>query len=213
MARVTHVRKVYVYEDGAEGRSAKPGWKKLRFEMLAPNKDDDGNFVVVDTREITPDMFDGEIVHCAAGHGLSQKIGDDLAGIDKKAANDGASFDPETGYAAYIGQRIDDMVDNLKNGVWVAEGEGSTGGGNVTILFEAIMRAFEEAGVDVSEEQKAGIREKLKDEQFRKNARARADVAMHVAEITAERAAARAKAAAEKAAEASDEDTVADLLG
>lgn len=213
--RTQLVRKVYVHEDGEEGRSAKPESKSLRFEFLAPQKDENDNPVVLDTRTIDLDAFIKEqpgIAHCAFGHGLSQKLGDGLAGIAGKAAKDDVSEDKERGFVDYALSLFDDALDNLQNGVWVAEGEGSSGSGNVTVLFEAIVAAFAKAGTDLTDEQRASVRGKLKDEQYRKDAKARSDVAAEVARITAERAAERAKKAAAKAKADKPEDDLSSLV-
>lgn len=203
--RVTHARKVYVYEDDTTGRSAKPNWKTLRFELIKPEKDAEGNLVVCDTVDIPRDTFLPEILDCGAGHGLMQKIGDDLAGLATKAKADQFSPDPETGFAEYIKQRIADMLDNFAAGVWITESEGKSGA-NVTILLDAMMRAFSDSGMELSEEQVAGIREKLKDEKYRSDAQAMPAVKAYVEEIKLERAKERAKAAKEAAKDAGASD-------
>ena len=74
--------------------------------------------------------------------------------------------------------------------------------------------AFAKAGHELTEEQIAGIRQKVKDEDYRKEAKARPDVNSEVQRITAERAQARAAEAAKKAAEAAQdgESDLGDLL-
>ncbi len=211
--RITHVRKVYEYDDGSEGRSAKPNWTALRFEALAPEKDAEDNFIVLDQRRITrEDAQKWETSDCAMGHGYSQKVGDDLAGLPKKAKEDGASFDDERGYADYAMERVDAMLDNFANGIWVTESEGGSGAGSVTILFTAICKAYENGGAPLDEEAQATIRQKLKDEEFRKNAAEVAEVKAVMEEIKAERAAERAKKARE-AAQGGDGNGLAALMG
>lgn len=209
--KMSHVRKVYEFENGERGRSAKPDWTALHFELLGTGKDADGKAVVVDTVTVERSGIVDDIAACAVGHGLSQKLGDDLSGIAKKADADGASFDETNGFAAYIRERLEAMLDNFSNGVWVAEGEGATGSGNVTILLEAMVRVFEAAGKDLSDEQLATIRNNLKDEDYRKGVKARPDVDKHVKAIQLERAQARL-AAAENAAENADTGGLDDLL-
>lgn len=207
-------RKVYVYDDGTTGRSAKPNWQKLKFEFLAPKAEGEAEARVVNTLEVTADMIPEAMQHAAMGHGLSQKCGDAYADIVKKAKALGETEDKETGWAHLAKSLAQDVLDNIVNGVWVAEGEGSSGAGNVTILFEALVRAFQAEGVEPSEEQLAKIRQNLQDEKTREAVKARADVHRFVAEIQAERAAARAKAAAEAATTSGDEEaqSLADLL-
>lgn len=203
-SKTTLARKVYTYSDGETGRSAKPGWTKLTFELLAPEKDSDGNAIVLESVDVTPDMFPEDIQWCAIGHGLSQKLGDNLAGIAGKAAKDedAPDFDEERGYVDYAVILLSDAIDNLKNGVWVSESEGSSGPGSVTMLYEAIVAAFTEAGSELSEEQLANIRTKLKDEDYRKAAKANPSVDAKYKELAAKRAAERAKAAKAKAKDA-----------
>jgi hypothetical protein len=192
-------RKVYTYADGRMGRSARPGATKMTFEFVAPIKDAEGNLVVLETREINLSEFPAGVIECATFHGFGQKFTDDLAGIAGKAAKDEATEHPERGFVDYAVERFDDMMDNLRNGVWVSESEGGGKGSNVTILHEAIVSVFAEAGTELSDEQKAGIMTKLADEEYRTAAKDRPDVAYQVKRITAERAAARAKEAKAKA--------------
>ena len=216
MARTQLVRKVYDYEGGESGRSAKPNATVLNFEFLAPEKDENDKAVVLDTRTIDLKAFaadNAEMAFCAMAHGLSQKLGDELAGIDGKAAKANEARDDERGFVDFALSLWDDMFDNITSGVWVEEGEGSSGAGNVTVLLEAIVAAFADAGTELDDAQKAGIRASLKDEAFRKAAKARPDVAAHVADITAKRAAERAAKAKEKAAAATDMGDLNALLG
>ena len=146
-----------------------------------------------------PDDFTDDMMDCAIGHGFMQKIGDDMAGIDKKALIDGISFDTKTGFSEYIADRISDMVENFTANVWVAEGEGATGGSNITILSQAIFATFAAAKQELDDDAKAKVMVRLQDEDYRKKAKLRPDIASHVAKITAYRAAERADAAAKKA--------------
>ena len=204
------MRKSYSHETGDNTRSAKPGWTAIVFEMVSPVKDADGKLVPIDSVTLERGLFSAEIMDCAAGHGLMQKIGDDMAGLEKKAKEDGAIFDAKLGYSEYIKARIRDMMENFTAGFWVEESESGAGGGNITILIEAVKRALAAGGVDMTPEQTAGLIEKLKDETYRSSLRARPDVKEHMTRIVAERAAERASAAA-KAAKAAAKDSGADV--
>jgi len=209
--RTTHVRKWYEHQDGNRSRSAKPGWTALVFECVAPTKTEDGKFITVEEIRFPREEFPADILDCAAGHGLMQKYGDDLAGLADKADKDNAEFDAKRGYADYIRDRLSDMHADAKNGIWVEEGEGSSGGGNVTMLMEAILRTFAAAGVEVTAAQADALRGKLKETEYREKMRKRTDVARHLADIVAERAEERRMLAA-KAAKAASEEFIASLL-
>lgn len=191
------MRKMYVLDGGDTVRSAKPDWKALRFELFGAEKDKDGKAIVVDT----VDVARGDLESVAAeamGHGLMQKIGDDLAGLEGKAKSDEAAWDDETGYAEYVRERIEAMVDNLSNGVWLEEGEGATGGGNVTILLEAVVRAYADEGREVTPEDRKALLAKLADKAIRDDTKKLESVARYVTVITAERAQERANKAMAK---------------
>lgn len=211
MARLQHVRKVYTYADGSTGRSAKPEWVKLTFEMLGPKGDDDETAPVVDTFDFVRDDIPQEIHWCSSGHGLSQKGGDDIAGIAKKAKESGYDYDPVRGYADCIKERLGNVYDNILAGIWVAEGESSSGAGNVTILLQAVMQVFENANRELSEDQIAAFRENLKDEEYRNELKARPDIDLQVRKILEERAAER-RAQAEAKLESTDVGSLDDLL-
>lgn len=199
--KLQHLRKKYVYDDGKSGRSAKPNWVKLVFELLGPKGEGEESAPVVDTFEVERSALTEDIVSCAIGHGISQKMGDDLAGLPKKAKADGVEYDEKKGFSEYIAERLEDMVDNFAAGVWVAEGESASGSGSVTILLEAIVGAFAKVDTALTEEQIAGIRDNLKSEDWRNQVKERADVKAEIARITAERAAQRAQKAQAKLAE------------
>lgn len=202
--RISILRKVYRNADGSRSRSAKAGWQALVFEFLAPNKDDKGNLVVLETVEFAKGAIPTEMFECAAGHGLSQKLGDTIASLVDKAkkAEPPVVADPERGLVDFAMELIQDAWDNIVQGVWVSEREGSSGAANVTILLEAIVAAFKDGGKVLTEEEIAAQRAKLADEDHRTKAREVPAVAAHVARIQAERAAERAKAARAKAKEA-----------
>lgn len=205
MARTQVLRKVYVQKDGTEGRSAKPGWTHLRFELLAPAKVED-KAVVLDSLTIAKADIPATMQDCMIGHGLSQKLGDDLSGIEAKAAKEEppVSADKDRGFVDYAKQRLTDAWDNIKAEVWVEEGEGGNGGTNITILLEAMKAAFADQGSPLSDEQVAEKLNKLKDADYRKKAASVPAVDAHVKRIRAERAAEAAKAARAKAKEAKD---------
>ena len=209
--KLQHLRKVYTYANGETGRSAKPNWVTLTFELLGPKGKDDEAAPVVDKVVINHEDISQEIAACAVGHGMSQKIGDDQSGIAKKAKEDGVAYDKKRGYADYIKERIEAMLENFKAGVWVAEGESASGAGSVTILFEALCNVFANAGQELTDEQQVAVRGKLKDEEYRDSVKGRADVKAEIEKIKAARAAERAAKAA-KAAEASEESDLGALL-
>lgn len=201
MAKLSVMRKSYVYADGTVSRSAKADWTALRFDLFGAERKDDKP-VVVETVTFDRSAFPADILACAAGHGLMQKLGDEAAGLAEKAKKDGFSFDAERGYADFVRDSLlAPMIDNLTNGVWVEEGEGTSGAGNVVILAEAILRTMAETNPDfvIDDEAKSRMIARLANKEVREGAKARVDVAKHVAAITAERAAERAAKAAEKA--------------
>lgn len=195
--RTSRLRKMYEYDDGRTGRSAKPGWKALIFEVLAAKTGDE--YPVAETIRIERDTLPADMWDCGSGHGVMQKVGDEISGIARQLSKDGVAEDTKLGYAPQVAESIRDAVANLQAGVWVEEGEGSSGAGNVTILIEAIGRVYTEAGHELTPDVLQSIRTKAKDADYRKGARARTDVAKHVRDIELERAKERAKAAAQAA--------------
>ena len=187
------LRKYYVFADGTTRRSAKEGFTAIRFEVLN-GKDGEGKAIVAETIDFDPSATSEAVRQCAMGHGFSQKIGDEVAGAPAKAEKAGETFGP-----AFVASLINDAMDNLRNGVWVEEGEGSSGAGNVTILFEAVKAAFEAAKKPIAEERLPELMKKLADKGERDKFKANPQVAAHLARITAERAAERAKKARDAA--------------
>lgn len=210
--RTTLMRKVYVYDNGETGRSAKPNWTELRFEFLAPQKDENDNAVVLETISVTPDQFSNAIKHCALGHGISQKIGDTIAGIAKKAEKENISPDAERGYVDFAISMVEEALSDLGEDVWVSESEGGNGNAGVTLLFEAVLAAYEANGKPVAEDARPALAAKLKDEATRKALRENPSVAAELAKIKAERAAERAKKA-KAAAKGADGNSLDKLLG
>lgn len=204
------LRKLYVYPDGSTSRSAKPGWASVRFDVFS-------GFTPGATAEDKPTPVVGKsigfsredasrVMDCAFGHGLMQKIGDEIAGWQKKAEKASAKADWN-----FVVGLIEDMIDTLTSGVWVEEGEGSSAG-NVTLLFQALVAAYEEAlGRPLTDEGKAAMLGKLSEKAEREAAKAIPQVAKHLARLTAERAAARAEEAA-KASEGSGAEKLSAFL-
>lgn len=201
MARNQIARKVYVHADGTEGRSAKPGWTALRFDLFGAEKDADGKPVVVSSVTVDPASIPAEMRECAFGHGMSQKLGDSLAGLEKSAKDDGASFDATRGWADYATDLLTGVLEDIQSGVWVAESEGGSGG-SVGILAEAIFAVLRDNGQEPDEAAQAAIRKSLQDEAQRKKMQGRADVKAHLTRIQAEKAQERAKKARAAAKEA-----------
>lgn len=200
-------RKSYRYQDGTTSRSAKAGWTALVFELF-DGRDAEGKGIVAGTIEFPKAELGSEVLECAMGHGLSQKLGDELAGIEAKrtkAAENGEAFETAAEFASYL---LTNMWDNLKSGVWVEEGEGGGAAGNVTLLFEAILAAFEKAGKPISEDKHPTLRKHLEDKTYRDDARSNPHVKAELSRIVAERAAERAKAA-----KAAAKTAAADLSG
>ena len=189
MAGTTHLRKRYGYEAQTTVRSEKRKCPARVFVLISQVKNSDDELVVLDTVRVERDDFTDEMIDCAVGHGFMQKIGDDMAGIDKKALTDGIAFDAKTGFSDYIADRIADMLENFGANVWVAEGEGATGGSNITILSQAIFATFAAAEQELDDEAKPNVMVRLQDEDYRKNAKSSPDIAHHVARITPQPAA------------------------
>ena len=204
--RKTHARKVFVNSDGTETRSAKPDWETLRFEFLAPEKVDD-KFVVAGTFEASRAEIPEDMISCAFGYGLSQKLGDYLAGLEKKAAalaDDGQLFTYHiaTGWKDLMEHLLDEQWGNILEGVWVTESEGKGGGGgSVPILLQAIQAAYAGSGKPLTDKQVEGIRAKVKTEDGRKAFAEHPQIKVEYLRIQEQRAKDRAAAAAAKASE------------
>lgn len=198
MARAPmHTRKSFVNADGETSRSAKPDTTALRFEFLNPPKDGEDARTVASVLNVTLDNIPDNVRHCAMFYGLSQKLGDSYSGAAKMAE----ALDMVGQYESAIAKVIvTDTLDDFANGVWVEERESASGTGNVTILLEAITKAFADAG----KEAPADLKAKLADADYRKKARELPAVAAHVRAIELERAQARAKAAKAAAKQAGD---------
>lgn len=190
MARNAIMRKSYVYADGTTSRSAKNDWTALRFEFF-DGVGSDGKPAVANTVDFSRGDFE-KVSGAAMGHGLAQKLGDEAAGYPAKAEKAHATADWQ-----FVKSLITDAADNLRNGVWVEEGEGSSGAGNVTILAEATARAYAEIGKPLSDGAKAKVISALANKEEREKARANALIAKHVRAIEKERADERARKAAE----------------
>lgn len=117
MARESKAKKVYIYEDGTEGRSAKPEATALQFRF------ENGNVV-----EVKADQFPETILKCAAMHGIAQKVGDTY--------NDAKSIDDAQ-------EECEKMIERLQDGIWVTEKKAS--GPRIGVLVEALARVLEAA--------------------------------------------------------------------
>lgn len=201
--RQTHMRKMFVNANGKVSRSADKGWAALRIELLNVAKDDKGNFVVADTLDFEKAKLTEAMADAAAGYGLSQKLGDSVAGIVAHAEKEGFTPDAKTGYASFIKTMLLEGWEDICNGFWTEEKEPGKGGGDsVTIIMQGVIAAFIKAGLELTPAKQVALREKLSTKEDREAFMKRPDVKAEVAQIKAERAVAAAKAAAEAAAKA-----------
>lgn len=205
MANERVMKKVYTYADGTEGRSAKPGWTRINFQLIS-SVDEDKKVTVDRVISFEAGEFE-KIRDCAIGHGLMQKIGDEVSGWRTKAEK--AGKEPTLDFVESL---IRDVADNLRAGVWVEEGEGNTGAGNVTILLDAIKAAYEKVGQPLSDEQITVFTAKLAEKAERDAIKAIPEVDVEVKRIIAERAQTRAKEAA-KAMKGKEPSGLMGLLG
>ena len=200
--RTKILRKVYEYADGTEGRSAKPDATALRFELLAPNKDENDNFVILETRTYTWDQIsaNADMNKCQSFHGFSKKVGDEIAGVAKQAVKAGVSPHADRGYVDFALEIVDDAAANiLEAGVWITEKAGS-GAPRVTMVAEAIGLALTEAGKAFDP---ARILERLRTEpDYLASAKSNPHVLSHLEALKLQRQQERAKAAAMAAGEA-----------
>lgn len=209
--RLRVINKLYVMPDGTTKNNAHPGWAALRFELFGFEKNADDKPKVDRVVNVTRDQFHADSVDCMFGHGGMQKIGDEAAGLEAKAKAAGFVPDAKSGYAAFVEELINDMVDNLANGIWTERGEGGDGSANVTILLEATLAALGEAGQDNGDAVRAFLLNSFKDKATRDQTGAIPAVAKHKAKILADRAVERAKKAA-AAAKGADGGGLGDLL-
>lgn len=198
-------RRLYVNAKGETFSRPMLGAVAFRYELFgalpAGKEDKAENYPVVKTMEFPVDAFPEDIMQIASLHGLSQKIGDtSFNSVDIAAKAEGFVPDPENAYAAFVAERLQDAIDNLTAGVWTEDKEGS-GGANVRIVAEAVLRTLTAQGQAPADAEAAmaSLITKLKDDDTRKATAANQAVKVHIAAITAERAAARAKELAKEA--------------
>ncbi len=209
------MRKVFVNADGTTSKSADKGWIALRFDLFNVAKDDKDQFVVCDSFEVKKEDLPALMFDAAVGYGLSQKMGDSVAGIVKYAEKPEIGFKPDTitGYATLIRTMLSELWEDIRNGFWTDEKEGGDGGASITILLAAILRAFSSSGIILTEAQAEGIKAKLATKEGREAFAARKDVKVHVAAIKAERAAEAAAKALAAMGEGEAPTDLAALLG
>lgn len=195
-----HIRKVFEYADGTEGRSARADWVALRLETLAAPVEGEVDRQVVSTRTVRSEEYSDELNRCALGYGHSEKWGNEVAGVVAKAKAAGFTPDPKTGYATFIEELWDDLHDEFLRGEWVQQRATGERAVNTTILLEAVEAVSVESGEEFD---RAAWAAKLKgDKAFAKTlAEKHAKIAAKVAEIKAQRATERAQAAIKAAAE------------
>lgn len=170
-ARVSN--KMYLDNDGNETKYAGPETVGLQFTFP------DGGTHIVTLDEVGPNCQ-----RIIAWHGLGAKLMDSYAGQANKEETAEELFGV--------------MLERLRADEWVKHGERA--GPATGVLFEAVVRALEEAGQTVDDDRKAGIREKIKGKEGREGTLANPVIKAAYEKIRAERAAAKAQAAA-KAAE------------
>lgn len=181
--RETKAKKVYVYADGEEGRSAKPDAERLEFRFS------DGP-----THAVRLTDFPEAVRDAAAWHGISQKLGDAYASSD----------DVDDAIEKFLAAQ-----ERLQDGDWVTEAKAA--GPRTSMVLEAVVAAYAKAGQDLpmSEED---LREKLKDNAFRQATVAKPKIQAEYKRLIAEAATKRAAEAAEAAEKAEAVEGESDLL-
>ena len=169
-------KKVYIV-DGDEGstehKSATPEAARLEFRF-------DGGHV----ESISVDQFPQAIRDCATLHGLSQKLGDAYAG---------AKGDVDAAIESFGG-----LLERLQAGEWVKARESA--GPRLSMIFQAVVKVYADAGVTLDDAKAAEIQEALKDKAFREETTSNLKIKAALEQLRAEAAAARAAKAAEAAA-------------
>lgn len=133
-----------------------------------------------------------DILHMAALHGLSQKIGDAASGYAK------SGIDPMSAMGA--------VIEQLKSGNWNKPSTGGNGAAQSNLLAEALSRAMDKPIADC-----INAIDGLDDEQ-KKALRKRPIVAAKIAEIQSERKAAQTEALEKAAKDDKLDDILADLF-
>lgn len=143
--------------------------------------------LVLTLSELSP-----EVLHMAALHGLSQKIGDAASGYAK------SGIDPLAAMGA--------VIDQLREGNWNKPSLGGSGTAQANLLAEALSRAMDKPVADCIK-----AIDGLDDEQ-KKALRKRPIVAAKIAEIQAERKAAQMDSLKKAAKGDKLDDILADLF-
>lgn len=201
--RVMVAKKVYHYADGETGRSFKPGCTALDFQFL-----DSMGEKVVDTITVKPSDFPDNVQEAAGWHGLAQKIGDSYAG--RKDADQSAF------------EMASEMVEALKEGTWVAEGESA--GPRTTLVLSALANVvaatkkidLAKLETDKPEDFKTlmdGLHKSIATKEQKAAALKDARIKAEYERLKAEAAAERARMAAEAAAKGAGEDDFLATLG
>lgn len=173
MAKEAKAKKVYLDGEGNESRSAKPGVEVLRFEFA------NGNSYAVQLGD-----FPEAVLRSATWHGLAQKMGDEYSGAKS----------PDEAEEAFLNVR-----ERLMAGDWVTERQAA--GPRISLVLEAVMTAYQEAGKPLDAAAIEERREGLKDAAVRKAALEHPAINAVYLRLQAERAAKKAAFAAAKAAE------------
>lgn len=166
-------KKVYLDKDGNESRSAHPGVVAQEFR-----------FANDQTHRVLFEELPENIQFCAGRHGLFQKLGDEYSnakGDANVAENDFLS-----------------LLEQLQAGNWVTQK--GAGVPRISIVLEAIIRAYAAKGDPMDETRIAAARESLKDQDVLNGAKDDEPIAAQITIINRERAEAREAAAVAKAA-------------
>jgi len=165
-------KKVYILEDDTEARSASD--KVVRQEFRFAN----GAVHSIGIADF-PEYVRG----CALLHGFSQKLGDKFAG---------AKGDANAAEQVFLSQ-----LEQLQVGNWVTKA--GAGLPRITIVLEAIIRAYKAKGDPMSAERIAKAKEDLKDREILEGAKDDEPIAAQIKVINREHAEAAEAKALEKA--------------
>lgn len=207
------VRKAFVDNTGARTPKPTGDWSEIVFELLGDKEGDE--FPVVKDVRLARSELSESIFAIGAAHGFGQKVHDAFAGFGEKMAKEGLDPDDTEARVEYLSDIIDGACDNLVNGVWITAREGGDSGTRVTMLWAALVAYSEEmAGEALSEEQIAGLKAMLADDDTRAELAEIPGVKARVEEAKLERQKARL-AKAQEAASAADpaSNPLAALLG
>ena len=165
-------KKVYIDKDGTESRSAHSGVVAQEFRFANDS-----------THRVVFEDLPEDIQFCAGRHGVSQKLGDEFSG---------AKGDPNIAEQDFLS-----MLEQLQAGNWLV---GSVKGlPQISMVLEAIIRAYKAKGDPMNDERIAAARESLKDKEVLEGAKDDEPIAAQITTIRRERDEAREAAAHEKA--------------